>query len=59
LTTTDVIRHYHTHGQALHQLGRTDAAITTLRTAAQLAEQHDNYRMATQIWREIDRIHTT
>ncbi|MGX7824535.1 helix-turn-helix domain-containing protein [Actinokineospora sp. 24-640] len=59
LTTTDVIRHHHTHGQALHQLGRTDAAITTLRAAAQLAEQHDNYRLATQIWREIDRIHTT
>ncbi|GAA4294223.1 hypothetical protein GCM10023148_56500 [Actinokineospora soli] len=59
LTTTDVIRHHLTHGQAEHRLGRTAAAIGTLRAAAQLAEQHSNYRLATQIWREIDRVHTS
>jgi hypothetical protein len=59
LTTTDVIRHHLTHGQALHRLGRAEAAITTLRAAAQLAERHTNYRLATQIWREIDRVHTS
>ena len=59
LTTTDVIRHHLTHGQAQHVLGRATEAITTLRAAAQLAEQHTNYRLATQIWREIDRMHTT
>ncbi|MGX7824496.1 helix-turn-helix domain-containing protein [Actinokineospora sp. 24-640] len=58
LTTTDVIRHHLIHGQALHQLGRTAESIDTLRSAAQVAEQHTNYRLATQIWREIDRIHS-
>lgn len=58
LTTTDVIRHHLVHGQALRDLGRPAESIKKLRWAAQVAEQHSNYRLATQIWREIDRIHS-
>ncbi len=58
LTTTDVIRHHLVHGLALRALDRPTEAIQTLRGAAQVAEQHSNYRLATQIWREIDKIHS-
>lgn len=58
LTTADVVRHHHTHGRALHALGRTAAAIEVLRSAVRLAEEHGNYRMATRIWHDIDRLHS-
>lgn len=43
-------------GRAHHALGDTDRAITELRAAAELAEEHCQFRLATTVWREIDSV---
>ncbi|WP_034269675.1 helix-turn-helix domain-containing protein [Haloechinothrix halophila] len=43
-------------GRARRALGDSDGAITELRSAASMAEDHAQFRLATKIWREIDEI---
>ncbi|GGS36284.1 MULTISPECIES: helix-turn-helix domain-containing protein [Actinokineospora] len=59
LSTGDRVRLRRTRGRALRALGRTDEAIDALRSAAELCEQLSAYRLATQLWREIDEIRSS
>lgn len=45
-----------TRGRALRQLDRPDEAVEVLRAAARLAEDLEQYRLSTVIWRDIDEI---
>lgn len=59
LPSADRIRLLRTKGRALHQLNRTDEAIGALRAAAQLCEHVSAFRLAAQLWREIDQIRSS
>lgn len=54
LPTVELVRLRRARGRALHRLGRTDEAVDALRSAAHLCEELAAYRVAAQVWREID-----
>lgn len=48
-----------TRGRALRRLDRRDDAVEVLRSAARLAEEVEQYRQSTAIWRDIDEIRSS
>ncbi|KAA2254461.1 helix-turn-helix transcriptional regulator [Solihabitans fulvus] len=56
LPAAELVRLRLTCGRALHQLGDQDRAMDRLRSAAGLCEELSAYRLAAQIWREIDQL---
>jgi hypothetical protein len=54
LGKADLVRLYVARGRALLQIGRTTEGVAQLRAATGLCEELGAYRLATQIWREID-----
>lgn len=59
LPNGDLVRLRLTRGRALHALGRTEEGVVALRSAAQLCEKLEIFRLASQIWREIDEARST
>jgi hypothetical protein len=54
LGKADLVRLYVAKGRALLQIGHVADGVTQLRAATVLCEDLGAYRLATQIWREID-----
>ncbi|SDI33446.1 DNA-binding transcriptional regulator, XRE-family HTH domain [Actinokineospora alba] len=56
LAAADLLRLRRTRGRALHRMGRTEEAVEALRSAARLGEELASYRVAAEVWREIDEL---
>jgi transcriptional regulator with XRE-family HTH domain len=54
LGKADLVRLYVARGRALLQIGKVADGVAQLRAATGLCEELGAYRLATQIWREID-----
>lgn len=52
----DLVRLRRVLGRALHELGRHEEMVAELRGAAQLATELGAYRLASDIWQELDRL---